>query len=199
MTWVEQQREIWSPSSIGGRSVILRRHTPGHLASVRRWYQDLELARLTRYSMRPMADEEVDRFFHTRLLSPESVAYAIHLRTDDRFIGLTTFSNLDPDNGSVLFHITIGEHDAWGQGYGTETAELMLWLAFERIGLHRVSLAVFGFNERAIRAYEKAGFREEGRARDAIARDGRHWDEVQMGVLEHEWRARHGRLVGRVG
>ena len=55
-------------------------------------------------------------------------------RPSGRLIGLTTFSSLDPDNGSVLFHITIGERDAWGQGYGTEATELMLWLAFERIG-----------------------------------------------------------------
>ena len=40
---------------------------------------------------------------------------------------------------------------------------------------------------RAIRAYEKAGFRIEGRLREAILRDGRYFDEVQMGVLASEW------------
>ena len=65
----------------------------------------------------------------------------------------------------------------------------MLWLAFERIGLHRVGLSVFSFNERAIRSYEKAGFRVEGRLREAIARDGRYWDEIQMGVLRDDWLA----------
>jgi RimJ/RimL family protein N-acetyltransferase len=40
---------------------------------------------------------------------------------------------------------------------------------------------------RAIRAYEKAGFRIEGRLRDAILRDGRYFDEVQMGILATEW------------
>ena len=103
-------------------------------------------------------------------------------------IGLTTFSNLDPDNGSVLFHISIGEPDAWGQGYGTEATQLMLGLAFDRIGLHRVGLSVFSFNKRAIRAYQKAGFRIEGREREAIVRDGRHWDEISMGILASDWR-----------
>ena len=78
-----------------------------------------------------MSDDEIDRFFHGRLLSPESVAYAIDIRDSGRLIGLTTFSNLDPDNGSVLFHISLGEHDTWGQGYGTEAARLMLGLAFD--------------------------------------------------------------------
>jgi len=190
MVTVEQQRHIWNPDSIEGSSVILRRHRVDDLPGVRRWYQDPEIARLTRYTLRPMSDDEIDRFFHGRLMSPESVAYAIDLRDTGRLIGLTTFSNLDPDNASVLFHISIGEPDAWGIGYGTEATELMLWLAFERIGLHRVGLSVFSFNERAIRAYEKAGFEIEGRERQAIVRDGQRWDEITMGVLAPEWRAR---------
>lgn len=196
MVTVERQRDTWHPPLIEGGAVVLRHHRPSDLPHVRRWYRDPELARLTRYSLRPMSDEEIDRFFHSRLMSPESVAYAIDVRESGRLVGLTTFSNLDPDNGSVLFHITIGEPDAWGQGYGTEAAGLMLWLAFERIGLHRVALSVFSFNTRAIRSYEKAGFAIEGRARESIVRDGRRWDELTMGVLADEWRARRGPRSG---
>jgi RimJ/RimL family protein N-acetyltransferase len=50
-----------------------------------------------------------------------------------------------------------------------------------------VALTVFEFNVRAIRAYEKCGFKIEGRARDAIYRDGRFWDEIHMSVLAEEW------------
>lgn len=181
------ERDLWRPGEIVGRRVVLRRHRPENLATVYRWYRDPEVARLTRYQIRPMPRDEVERFFQTRLLGPDSVAYAIHIALTDRLIGLTTFSSLDPDNGSVSFHITLGERDAWGQGYGTEAASLMLRHAFERLGLHRVGLSVFSFNERAIRSYEKAGFRMEGRLRDAIARDGRYWDEIQMGALRPEW------------
>ena len=190
MVTVEEQREVWNPPAIEGGQVVLRHHRSSDLAAVRRWYRDPELARLTRYSLRPMSDDEIDRFFHGRLMSSESVAYAIDVRETGRLIGLTTFSNLDPENSSVMFHITIGEADAWGHGYGTEATELMLWLAFERIGLHRVALSVFGFNERAIRSYEKAGFRIEGRDRQAIVRDGQRWDELSMGILAPEWQAR---------
>ena len=190
MVTVEQQRHTWHPPTIEGERVSLRHHRLEDLAAVRRWYHDAELARLTRYTQRPMSDDDIDRFFHGRLLSPEQVAYAITVRDSGRLIGSTTFSNLDPDNGSTLFHISIGEADAWGVGYGTETTELMLALAFERIGLHRVGLSVFDFNTRAIRSYEKAGFIVEGRHRQAILRDGGRWDELTMGILADEWRAR---------
>lgn len=192
MVSLDQRRDVWNPPIIEGSRVVLRHHRIDDLPHVRRWYRDPELARLTRYTLQPMTDEEVDRFFHGRLMSPESVAYAIDVRETTRLIGLTTFSNLDPDNGSVLFHISIGEPDAWGRGYGTEATRLMLQLAFECIGLYRVALSVFSFNERAIRSYQKAGFRLEGRAREAIVRDGQRFDELTMGVLAAEWRAQQG-------
>ncbi|MGI8703998.1 MAG: GNAT family N-acetyltransferase [Candidatus Limnocylindrales bacterium] len=187
-------REQWHPPSIEGRRVILRHHMPENLSAVTRWYRDPELARLTRYQTRPMSVEEIERFFHARLLAPDALAYAIHVRPLDRLVGVTTFSSLDPDNGSATFHITIGEPDLWGQGYGTEAAELMLHHAFVRLGLHRVALSVFAFNARAIRSYEKAGFEIEGRLREAIWRDGRYWDEIQMAALKTEWLARRARF-----
>jgi RimJ/RimL family protein N-acetyltransferase len=193
------EQATWNPASVAGDLVTLRRHRPQNLDAISRWYRDPELSRLTRYSLRPMPQEEVDRFFATRLLSPGSVAYGIHERGSDRLIGLTTFSSLDADNGSVLFHITIGERDAWGRGMGTEATRLMLWLAFERMGLHRVSLSVFAFNERAIRAYRRAGFVEEGRLRGAIARDGTWWDEVLMGILRDDWLASQAPAPRSVG
>ena len=66
----------------------------------------------------------------------------------------------------------------------------MLDHAFGTLGLHRIALYVFEFNERAIRAYRRCGFVVEGRSRESIWRDGRWWDELAMSVLESDWRAR---------
>ena len=68
----------------------------------------------------------------------------------------------------------------------------MLDHAFGTLGLHRVALFVFEFNERAVRAYRKCGFVIEGRARESIWRDGRWWDELAMSVLESDWKVRQG-------
>jgi RimJ/RimL family protein N-acetyltransferase len=98
---------------------------------------------------------------------------------------------MDGDNGSALYHITIGEKEYWGHGFGTEATDLMLEHAFTQLGLHRIALSVFSFNERAVRSYQKSGFFVEGRAREAIWRGGRFWDEISMSVLDHEWRRVH--------
>ncbi len=180
-------RERWQPARIVGRLVALRRPLAEDLPAVVRWYRDPEIARLTRYQTHPMTSADIQRFFEQRLLAANTLAYSIVELLDGRLIGFTTFSGLDVDNGSVMFHITLGERDSWGHGLGTEATELMLEHAFERLGLHRVGLSVFSYNERAIRAYEKAGFRIEGRLRDAIVRDGLYHDEIQMGALATEW------------
>jgi RimJ/RimL family protein N-acetyltransferase len=140
-----------------------------------------------------MRADEIDRFFQLRALGHESLTMAIHERETDRLIGSCAFSQLDGENGSAMYHITIGEKDAWGRGYGTEATRVMLEHAFGSLGLHRIGLTVFEFNERAIRAYERCGFVVEGRARESIWREGRWWDELAMSVLASEWRADRAR------
>jgi RimJ/RimL family protein N-acetyltransferase len=183
----------WFPEALEGELVVLRRHVPANVTAFQRWYSDAEVARLARYQDGPMRADEIDRFFQLRALGAESLTMAIHEREANRLIGSCAFSQLDGENGSAMYHITIGEKDAWGHGYGTEATQLMLDHAFGSLGLHRIALTVFEFNERAIRAYRRCGFVVEGRARESIWRDGRWWDELAMSMLATEWRT--GRAV----
>src|ERR1700704_4100122 len=118
-------QNAWFPEVLEGEKVVLRRHVPGNVAAFRRWYADPEIARLARYQATPMRPEEIERFFAARVVGPEALAMAVHERATDRLIGTCAFSQLDAENGSALFHITIGEADAWGHGLGTEAPQLM--------------------------------------------------------------------------
>src|SRR3990172_2198715 len=100
-------RDLWHPPQILGRYVALRRPEPGDLDGVVRWYRDPEVARLTRYQTRPMTQAEIERFFQLRMLAHDALAYSIVELPAWRLIGFTTFSALDGDNGSVMFHITL--------------------------------------------------------------------------------------------
>jgi len=189
----------WFPEALEGDLVVLRRHLPANVTAFQRWYSDPEVARLARYQDGPMRSDEIDRFFQLRALGAESLTMAIHEREANRLIGSCAFSQLDGENGSAMYHITIGEKDAWGHGYGTEATQLMLDHAFGSLGLHRIALTVFEFNERAIRAYRRCGFVVEGRARESIWRDGRWWDELAMSMLSAEWRSRRAVSGPRAG
>jgi RimJ/RimL family protein N-acetyltransferase len=177
----------WFPEQLEGTQIVLRRHVPANQKAFERWYADPDVARLTRYQDGPMRRDEIERFFAARVVGPDSLALAVHVKSSGRLVGTCAFSQLDGDNGSALYHITIGEKDVWGRGYGTEATRLMLDHAFNTLGLHRVALSVFEFNTRAIRSYRRCGFQLEGRAREAIWREGRWWDEISMSVLEPDW------------
>ena len=64
---------------------------------------------------------------------------------------------------------------------------IVLRFAFTEINLRRVTLTVFEYNPRAIRSYEKTGFKHEGRLRGALLRDEKRWDVLYMGIRREDW------------
>ena len=67
--------------------------------------------------------------------------------------------------------------------------KLALQYAFMELGMQRVSLGLHAYNERALKSYEKAGFKLEGRTRQDMLREGKRTDSLWMGILREEWQA----------
>jgi RimJ/RimL family protein N-acetyltransferase len=102
-------------------------------------------------------------------------------------ISLTNLNGIDFRQGTAGFGLLIGEAEARGRGCGTETTGLMLDYAFTVLGLFNVMLHVYSYNEAALRAYLKAGFREFGRRSQSRVLAGQRWDEVYMECLASEF------------
>lgn len=79
--------------------------------------------------------------------------------------------------------ITIGDKAYWGKGYGCEAVQLLVDYGFRHHNLHKIWLEVHARNERAIRAYRRCGFAEEGRLCQHVWSDGSYDDLVIMGIL----------------
>ena len=81
--------------------------------------------------------------------------------------------------GELFIYI---HQDFQNVGLGTVMMKKAIELARER-GLHRLGLSVVADNHRAIKVYEKVGFKREGVARDTFyGDDERYHDEVHMGI-----------------
>ncbi|KAM0548468.1 hypothetical protein ACHAPJ_009954 [Fusarium lateritium] len=78
------------------------------------------------------------------------------------------------------------------KGYGGETINWALDWAFRFGGYHRVSIGTVSYNHRAQHLYKKLGFVEEGRSREEILFDRKWHDQINYGMLEHEWEALRG-------
>jgi len=86
--------------------------------------------------------------------------------------------------------IAIHEERYWNSGYGADAVAVMVDGAFRVYPLARIELRVYADNARAIRSYEKAGFKREGILRSYEWGHGRHRDVVMMSVLHAEWNKR---------
>lgn len=78
--------------------------------------------------------------------------------SDGREIGSVYFRDIDRESGSAEYGIFIGEENALGCGYGTETAREALTYAFSELGLNRVFLRFLSDNIGAQKSYSRAGF-----------------------------------------
>lgn len=173
-----------------GELVRLTAEEPQALAAAfTRWQRDSEFNRLLDFDPTYAWSEKKSKENFEKDLEvnpPREYFFQIRELAEDKFIG---FVGLFPiwAHGNAWLGIGIGERDYWGKGYGTDTMRLALRFAFMELNMHRVTLDVFEYNPRAIRSYEKAGFREEGRRRKMLLRNGRRWDEIEMGILREDW------------
>ncbi|MGH2558052.1 MAG: GNAT family N-acetyltransferase [Thermomicrobiales bacterium] len=151
-----------------------------------RWVNDFQTMRNIGIPPVPMSMESEETWYES-LSRPNEATFTIYERATWRPIGSTALHGIDHRNRSAGFGIMIGEAECRGKGYGTEVTRLMLDFAFTALGLHNVMLTVFEFNYSGQRAYEKAGFREIGRRRQARSMGGRLWDEIYMDCIATEF------------
>jgi len=73
------------------------------------------------------------------------------------------------------------------QGVGTKLLSQLIDWAKTQKGIEKICLGVFSTNERAIKLYEKIGFKEEGREKRQIKfEDGRYADNVLMALYLYQ-------------
>ncbi len=165
----------------------MRRHDRANYPLYARWYGDEEIWRLTSWAAEPMQRAAVERLFESREASSLDDSFAIHREGEEEPIGVISLTNISKANASADLSVIVGDPQDRDKGLGTEAIRVILRYAFEDSELNRVGLSVFEFNEPAIHAYEKLGFKREGRLRQAVRRDGRFHDAILMSILASEW------------
>ena len=113
------------------------------------------------------------------------------IEADGVCIGQCALFQFDAVAQSCALGITIGDKGYWGRGYGSDAIRILLDYAFRLRNIRRVYLTVNSTNERAIGAYRRCGFVDEGRLRQHVWSAGQYIDLVNMGILRDEWEPLH--------
>ena len=159
--------------------------------------EDLELA------VKFQSDEDVaDNYFMAMNLGPTSdmmekwfqeivnakdeFSFAIENKKG-LYLGDCHTMGLNWKNRTTYIAIYIGHPDYRNKGYGTEALKLFLNFLFNELDLRKVKLNVFSFNKRAIRCYEKCGFKLDGLNRKELYRNGKYHDNYAMIITKEEF------------
>lgn len=115
------------------------------------------------------------------------LSFAVVLKSSSEVIGEGTLFLVSAEHrqGEIGF---IVHPDHQGHGYATETARLLLRLAFEEFGLHRVIGRLEPRNEASAHVLERLGMRREAHLVENEFVKGEWQSELVYALLEREWR-----------
>ncbi len=126
------------------------------------------------------------------------VELVIEDKYTDELIGNMGLHGISPQDRCAEVGIFIHNPENCGKGYGTDALRVLLWIAFHVLGLECVYLHYVKGNDRARRAYEKAGFKHAGVYRKRVYKEGEFHDLVAMDILREEFMQQYppGTMVG---
>jgi len=113
--------------------------------------------------------------------------FVIVLHDGDVLIGQISLHDIDHLNRHAFFGIMIGEEEHRNKGYGTEAIRLLLDYGFNTLNLHNIMLSVNADNHAGIACYKKLGFKESGRWREWVFKNGKYVDNIYMDMLAREF------------
>jgi RimJ/RimL family protein N-acetyltransferase len=156
------------------------------------WRQDAAFVRAFGDSyVRPSSVAEIKKEYETiEKEADESHGdfhFAVRTCEADRLVGFARLEGVDWSHGAARIRIGIGAPVDRGQGYGSQVLAMLLVYAFDELNLYRLTVLVPAYNAGALRFFQRVGFTEEVRRRQALSRGGSRWDFLHLGLLREGW------------
>lgn len=132
----------------------------------------------TRESIRAYIQEQLDK--------PGVEFYGMFLKNGAQ-IGTIKLEDINPQEGHATISLMIGDKSRWGAGYGPEAMRRLIRHAFDDLRVSEIRLGVLERNVRAIRSYQKLGFRVTAVEPAWTSMNGRTHDRVLMRCSRDEF------------
>ncbi len=171
-----------------GKKVRLREYRKEDIPLRLNYINDAEMLNLLISGIPyPITLHEEEKWLESISALGDTYKFAIETIEDKQFIGGCSINDVDWKNSVAAVGIFIGEKDCWGKGYGTDAMRTLISFIFTQMNMNKIKLTCYSFNGRAIKSYEKCGFKVEGILRQEIYKDGHYHDKVIMGILREEF------------
>jgi len=150
------------------------------------WLCDLEVSIYFKILSQQLTIEKEKEILTTMSKNQHQTFGIIDIKTD-KLIGNCSLFSIDKIDRKAEFGIFIGDKNYWGKGYGTEAGKLIVDYGFNALNIHSIMLETYSFNKRAIKSYEKIGFKVIGKRREAKIIGKKKFDVIYMDILSHEF------------
>jgi RimJ/RimL family protein N-acetyltransferase len=106
----------------------------------------------------------------------------------DKPIGFIRLHIIDRASQNMWLRMIIGDKKAYGADLAHDAlVHVVEWL-FSEQNVHRITLETYETNKRALRFFEKVGFKQEGVLREAVYKDGKYYNIISLGLLKREFK-----------
>ena len=173
-----------------GQNIYLRGLELSDVTELMKHWNNLELKKYLNTSVPHSIQEEVDWVKHTwkRRKEGKDFVFAIVYKENDLYIGNIEISIINQSSRRGVIGIAIFNKEYWNQGIGTESIQVLMKYAFDVLNLNSIELEVFANNPRAIRCYEKCGFKQTGVRREAVFVDGEYINSLLLDITNNDWK-----------
>lgn len=152
-----------------GERITLRPMVREDMPAFTQWTMDPEVMNpVTKGKLFTLEEEYA--WFDDVIKKADECQWTIVLNENERIIGSCGLHEIYNSNGPE-FGILIGDKNEWGKRYGGEAIALIANYARDVLRSPRLHLKVYTSNQKAIRAYERAGFIVTGHATDPAYND----------------------------
>jgi len=172
---------------LDGRHLYLRPPTKDDLPYLTRWINDQRVTRFLKTSV-PMSEAAEAAWLEGLDGGKDrNIILVIVDKATGKPIGTMGLHRIDWKDRRATTGTMIGDRRYWEKGYGSEAKMLLLNYAFNTLNLHKICSGAIAFNARSIGYSKKCGYKEEGRLKQHVFKNGRYWDKVLLAVFKKDW------------
>ncbi len=151
------------------------------------WDNNLEIAIPLGHEVHQCISYEKRSEMLRKSLETQRQTFSIVAIDNDKFIGHCGLFDIDSINRRARLYIVIGEQAYQNNGNGREAVALLVDYGFNLLNLNSIMIDVFAFNARAMKCYQKVGFRPIGVLRQSRIIGGEKLDVIMMDILAEEF------------
>jgi len=125
---------------------------------------------------------KLKKYIRKQIEDQHSFFVGIFDKENDKHIGNIKIEPIDFVKKVGTYGILIGDTNYWKKGIGTEATKLIIDYCFRVLKLDKIDLGVITNNKKAIRCYEKSGFKVDKIKKKAVRHGKVVFDEVLMSI-----------------